>query len=283
MTIYRRALVRSTLVALTAAILAFFAPARAFAAWGAVGNTSIQSSKTAGTTLSWDLPSSTIVGNYVILVISFDNTSTTDGETSEVSSVIDGTATNTYTKLKEFVNGQGAAGAGQGVSVWIGKQNESFGGTGTITFANSITAKAVWKREFSVGAGNVVTIESYATNATDGANFPSMNLSPTSGEYLWLRAIGWEEAGDAPGVVSVTSNFTEAGPNGTSGGAADSNSSVYAEYRIFTGSSNASAPSWSGTQQDNANIYLALKEAAPGGGGSAAVPVFMHHYNQMRN
>lgn len=248
-------------------------------AWGVVANTTIKSSKTAGATLSWDLPNSTVVGNYVILAIAGDNVGTTDAESSEVSSVTDD-AGNTYGKLAEYRNGNGSAAAGCIISVWGGKHTTSFGGTGTITYANSITAKSAWIREFSIGAGNVVTVQTYSTNATDAANFPSMNLAPPSAEYLWLRAIGWEEDSNAAGVITPTTNFTEAGPNGTTGGAANTNSCVYTEYRIFTGSTNASAPSWSGTQQDNANLYLALKEAAAG--GSSVAPRAQAHYRRRR-
>lgn len=249
-------------------------------AWGVVANTTIKSSKTAGTTLSWDLPNSTTATTgYVILAIAGDNVGTTDAESSEVSSVTDD-AGNTYGKLAEFRNGNGSAGAGCIISVWGGKQTNSFGGTGTITFASSITARSAWIREFTIGSGNVVTVQTYATQAADAANFPSMNLSPPSAEYLWLRAIGWEEDSNAAGVITPTTNFTEAGPNGTTGGAANTNSCVYTEYRIFTGTTNASAPSWSGTQQDNANLYLALKEAAAG--GSSVAPRAQAHYRRRR-
>ncbi|MGH8241422.1 MAG: hypothetical protein ACREXP_31005, partial [Steroidobacteraceae bacterium] len=108
----------------------------------------------------------------------------------------------------------------------------------------------------------VVTVAAYTTNATDGANFPSLNLAPASAEYLWVRGVAQEINGDAAGALSVTTNFSELyGSGGTTGGAADTNMVVYGEYRIFTGSSNASAPSWSGTQADNASLYIALSEA----------------------
>lgn len=81
-----------------------------------VGNLGTGASSTSNSTLGFTTSAQLDAGNYGILVISSDNTSTTDGDNSEVTGVTVGG--NAMTKIAEYVNGSAGAGAGVLVSVW---------------------------------------------------------------------------------------------------------------------------------------------------------------------
>ena len=122
-----------------------------WAAFASVGNICSGSSTTAGLTLTCTAAAQLDTGNLGVLLIALDNTSTTNGNTTEVSTVVDN-ALNTWTKIREFCNGQGTAATGATVSVWytIASANLPITtGIITITFANTITSKAAKVWEFT--------------------------------------------------------------------------------------------------------------------------------------
>lgn len=199
-----------------------------------------------------------------VVIVSIDNTQTTDGQTSEVTGVTD-TQGNIYVKIGEFCNGQTAADAGATVSVWKSKLTTSLvnGNTVTATLANSKTAKALCSFCYTVGAGNDLALVagSLQTLANDGADPGSMTISGLpSKEYLFIRGIA-SEATSTNGTASTNfTRFTVVG--GTSGGSAATNMSTWGEYRIVTGTGATSDPTVAAT--DNASVFFALEETSPG-------------------
>src|SRR5215468_2817798 len=163
-------------------------------AWtGGPGGFASNTSKTAGTTLALAVPAFTwAVNDYVVVYIACDNTGTADGDNSEISSVTD-TQSNAYTKLKEFTNAQGSAASGATAALYGSKLTAALGSTDTITitFANSVTAKAAAAECYSLGgAGNIVTVAGSATLATDGADPGAITISGlASQEYLFVACV----------------------------------------------------------------------------------------------
>jgi hypothetical protein len=218
-------------------------------------------SKTSGNQLTFTM--TLALGDVAIAVISSDNVQTTDGQTSLVSSINDPKA-NTWTKIVEFTNGQGSAGGGATVSLWVlvctvAAINAT--NTQTINFASTVTAKAVTGQTFGIGAGATVTLVGTAqTLASDAADPAAQSVSGlASREYLFVRGMAMEAAVTA---LTTTASYTSPGTAGTSGGSAATNMQAGMEYRILTGTGDTSNPTWAAN--DGASVYVALKEAAAG-------------------
>ena len=231
-------------------------------AWAAVGATCTAQSKTADTSLTCTVGTENAeAGNVLFVWWSGDNTATVDGNDGLLSSVTD-SASNTWVVDRCFTNAQGGAAAGATTCIAHSKLTTQLtSGSGTITTNySSITAKGFVTKEFTIGAGNVVSITGTPGDlANDAADPGSITISdPPNAEHLWVRSTGLERA--AGGTWTVTLNFTTSGCNGTTGAGAASNMEACGEFRIFTGSSLASDPG--GTAVDNANTYIAFNEAA---------------------
>jgi len=255
---------RKFTVLLLVALLLFPPPANA--AWASLGTLGSIQSKTANqSSLVLTTSAAAEAGNIVVACVATDNFGTTDSDDGAVSSFTDSAGGNTWTKAREWTNGQGTAQTGATGSLWYSKLTNQINSGGTITanFTNNTsrdaTTMSAW--ELSIGAGNVVTVEGGTDNSTDGASYQSMSLSGlTSQEYLFLRCIATENAGgDTFTPTTSYSTFTQAN---TTGGAGDSNMTVRAEFRILTATGDTSSCSSSGAP-DSASVYVAFKEAAP--------------------
>lgn len=230
-------------------------------AWASIGSLGRVSDKVAGTTIVLTTSAALEVEHVAVVLVCKDETGTgtTDGDFNEITGVTD-SAGNVYTKVAEFANVQtSAAGDGIVIAVFFTKATVqlALGGTITATFSASTTASSISAWEFTIAVGAAVAIQSFTTLANDAADPGSMNLSPPSAEYLWVRAIG-AESGDGTNLTPTTS-FTTFDGDSTAGGADDSNTTILGEFRIFTGTSNASDPTWV-TGKDLASIYAALSE-----------------------
>ena len=87
-------------------------------AWTSLNTLGSNQNKTAGTSIVLTTCAAAEAGNVVVVIVAKDNTQTTDGNTSEVSSITDSAGGNTWAKAREFCNGQGGAASGATVSVW---------------------------------------------------------------------------------------------------------------------------------------------------------------------
>jgi hypothetical protein len=212
-----------------------------------------------GTTLA-GVPSAALEANNLgIINVALDNTSTSDGETNEVSGISDPHG-NLYRKLSEYCNGNGAANAGAVVSIWyvIPKTTIAITDTITITFANSILAKAARGWEFTIGARKDIVISGVPQfSALDAADPPSQVISGlTNNEHLFWRGIALE--GNS-GNFNVTTGYTASGLSLANTGTANTSMFHRGEFRILTGTGDTSDPLTS-VDFDISNIYLALKE-----------------------
>lgn len=217
-----------------------------------------------GTTLVLTVSTQCDVGNEAILWSVFDNTGTTDADHSEVTSVVD-SKSNTWTKLREFTNGQGSAAAGVTTSAWRSRLTATLttSDTVTVTYANTITAKAL--RIFAFSSTNALQIAAGGAtqNATDGANgVGSLTISSLpSKEYLFVRLAGKESSVNTE--WTPTTNFTVMGFNrsGTGGGTSTLATTLRGEYHIVTATTETSNPTWTGAT-DAASVFLALEESS---------------------
>lgn len=238
-----------------------------------VGSLGSANDKSAGTSIALAISAAAEAGNLVVVIIALDNTQTTDGNTSEVSSISDSAGGNTWIKAREFCNGQGGAAAGVTVSVWYSVLTNQINNAGTITanFANSITASAITADEFTIGAGNTVVVEATPADlANDGADPGSLTLSSlTSREYLFIRAIAGETNSTA--ALTPSTGYTAFAGAQTTGGGGATNMGVRGESRILTGTGDSSDPTW--TAVDCASVYIAFREQAQAqlAGDAAAV------------
>lgn len=256
-------------VFLTVLLARLFLPQAGWGAWASGGAQCNTSEEVSDTTLVCTLAvENAEVGNVMLCVFGIDNTGTADGTSSEIASVTD-SSSNTYNFLAAFRNGQGAAAAGAQVEAWysiLGTLLSSGSSTITLTTANTITDKVMQCIEFTIGAGNIITIEgAIQTGASDNADAGSLTISGiVSLEYLFLRGIAPES--NAATSMTATASYTlypGAGCLNTLTGGEASDMGSCGEWRILTATGDTSDPTLVGTTNDNASIYMALKEAAP--------------------
>ncbi len=218
------------------------------------------SSTSAGTSLALVTSAQCPAGNLVILTIALDNTQTTDGQTSEVTSISDPNG-NTWTKLGEYCNGQTTAGAGAVISVWrsVLANTIAAGASITATFANSITAKGVSGWQWTLAANKTVQIAgSLQARADDDADPGSLSISGLSSkEYLFFRATAVEFGG--VNNFTATTNFTKI-DYAYSAGSGSAGMTPIGEFRILTATSSSSDLAVG--NYDSASIFFALEEIA---------------------
>jgi hypothetical protein len=231
----------------------------AFASVGTLGN----NGSTANNQASLAITTSAIaeVNNLVVVIVAVDANATTDGDDNAVASVVSGT--NTFTKAVQFANGQGALAAGCSVSIWFCKLNAQInsGGTITITFTSSAnsdeTAASAW--EFTMGATNTPAVEATNTAANDAGATGSLNATTANIECLRIRATATESA--TATAWTATSGWTLMTLRG-SGGTGDAAQHIRGEFRISTGTGDASNPTGGVNPADHASAYAALKEVS---------------------
>jgi hypothetical protein len=195
-------------------------------------------------------------GEVGILQVNFDNIGTAIGDNSEVTSVTDA-AGNTWLKAREYTYSAGAAADGATVSVWYTKATStlSSGAAVTINFSGNTTAKVALLNSFTMGSGGSVTVTGSSVETQAGADPGSMVVTPSSGnrEHLFYRAIAIE---NILSVSTQTASYTLLNESSSTGGGATTNIFGTGEWRIFTGSSDTSDPTYSAV--DNVSVFIAF-------------------------
>lgn len=200
------------------------------------------------------------VGELLLVFYAMDNNQTTDGDEGAVSSITDPKG-NTWTKAKEFTNGQGAAQGGATVGLWFSvlTAQMTVSDVFTLNFTNATSRDAVCVgvKGFTIGAGNTVAIEgTSATLANDAADPGSLNVTTANIECLRVRCIGAET--NSTTALTATSSWTALPSNQTGSGGATANIAFRGEFIISTATGAASDPTF--TAVDNASVYVAFKE-----------------------
>jgi len=248
-------------VLLALAFLFCALPARA--AWGTAAGTCSAQSKTAGTSLTCNVTGSDyLAGNVVFLWFAGDNTATVDGNDGLLSSVTD-SGSNVWVVDRCFTNSQAAAAAGATGCIAHSKLTTTLTtATGQITanFA-SITAKGFVTKQFTITAGNVVSVVGTPGDlANDAADPGAITVgSLASAEHLWVRVSALERP--TGGTWTITTGFTTSTCNGTTGNPAASNMDACGEFIVATATTETSDPT--GTAVDSASTFIAFNEAVP--------------------
>lgn len=225
------------------------------------GITGVLGQNEAGSTTLVSATLTANAGDLVLVMIACDNTSTTDGDFSEVLSITDDIG-NFYIKIKEWTNGQGAAAAGATVAAFYSNiVYPAAANTATITFANSVVSKCACYMRFTKAANNRGGLAgAVQTEVVDNADAGALTIgSLSSKQYLFIRVIASET--DGFGITTFTTSYLTTGNNRSgAGGSEKGHMSVQGEYRIFTGTGDTSNPALTDTTVDLASIYFALQE-----------------------
>lgn len=203
------------------------------------------------------------VGDVAILTSISDNTTTVDGDNSEVTSVTD-SAGNRWTKLGEYTNSPGGVAAdGVTCSVWMTKCTAQLntGGTITINFNGNRTDKCCSAFAYTVAAGKVlnraaplVTSEVNAANGFGSSAFSGL----VSQQRLYYRGLGKEA--NSTTDITVSGSFTLISMTRSRNNAAAV--IVRGEFRINTSTGETSNPTLA-VSGDTAGLFFALDEVTP--------------------
>lgn len=201
---------------------------------------------------------------FGLLLLAKDNSSTTDGDNSEVTSVTGGSGT--WTKLAEYTNGNGTAGAGVTVGLWLFEPSagNAIGTVFTINLAAAVVDKAAQFRVFAKAAGQSIRIDPDSTtqyavqDATFGIGSASFSGLPSQ-ERLYYR--GFAKEANSITAASASSGFTALLTNRSRNNAAAV--CVGGEFRVNTSTGETSAPTVAITG-DDASFFAALEEYTAG-------------------
>lgn len=201
-------------------------------------------------------------GSLVVVLVAVDNNQTTDGDATQVASVVD-SAGNTYARGKEFANGQGTAQAGAEVAIFWKKLDTQLpsGGTITATFTTAATAdaSAMTAKNFSLDAGSGLAVEGTPGGlANDGANAGSLNVTTANLSCLRVRAIAAES--NSTTALTPTATWAIFAQAVSGAGTSATEMGIRGEWLISTGTGAASAPTGGAGAVDHASAYVALKE-----------------------
>ena len=228
------------------------------------GNLVTAQNKTTGTTLSTPSTITAAAGQLIVAVIATDNESTTDGVTTlHTALTIDGHGA---TKAGEYTNTVGgAANDGATVSVWylVVPADITAGATVLSTLNSGKDAKAITAHIFDLDSAYSISVDGTNTLANDAADPGSVTATGIlDAPHLWVRGIAVET--ETATVLTPTAGWTAMAGTGTTGGAAATNVSVRAEFKISNGiSSGASDPTLVAADCASAIVGLAL--SIPGG------------------
>lgn len=232
--------------------------------WTSVGLADAGGEEVSGNSMLGGNPYSGSIGDVVVVLVSCNNTATGDGDFSELGTVTD-SAGNSFTKVKEWTNGQGSAAGGATVAAFYGElTHAAINARITVNFANTITAKVFTSWRFTKGSGNVVSVAgSVQTEVVDNGDAGNLTISGLpSFEYLFIRVIASET--DGAGIATNTTSYTNITPNPSgTGGSEKGHMSIQGEFRILTGTGDSSNPTLTDITVDLASVYFALNEAAP--------------------
>lgn len=222
------------------------------------GSVGVGSSNASTSTVVTTTTAPVAAGQLVVAVVAKDNVQTTDGQTSEVTSITD-SAGNIWTLAGEFCNGQGGANLGAVVSVWTTTAvSMPVGTTITANMSSSITSKAMTVEQFAFKSGSTLSAAlSLQTLADDGGDAGSMAISGlTSALYLYIRGTG----GERTMTLTATSGYA-AMADSANAGSGTAAISANGEFTYATGTGSTSDPTMN-QSTDLASVFFAIKQTA---------------------
>lgn len=233
--------------------------------FSSVGDRGLTASTTAATSLAHTIANANVpVGAILVVDVVINNRSATEGNTNDITSVTD-SGGNTYTKLYEWTNANGAQNNGTTVAQFISKITTALtAGSSTVTgHFGSSSANIVAAWEYSVASGSTVSKVTQATGDADNTTTgPILSVSGlTSKEYLFLVSESLE--GKPTDTYTKDTDYTLANSGGTGGSIDDAQQTLRASYRIVTATGDTYAATNS-ANQDWASIMVVLQENTTG-------------------
>lgn len=209
-------------------------------------------------------------GRVLVVMIAKDNAASGDAESGEVQTVriAVGAEIQSFTKLKEWRNGQGAADAGATASLWYVVLNQPVDTTMTldIAFSTVTTAKAATGWIFSRGASTLVS-DGSGTRSDDALDPGAITLAGlTNRQHIYVRGTASEAA---LGTYTATAGYTAFDHSGSTVGAGDTAMTATAEFKIATSTGDTSDPTV--MSADHASVMAALAEIDWGQGGGGRI------------
>lgn len=232
----------------------------AFGAPVSRGTAAIRNSS--GTTSIVAVNANIVVGRLVLVRAGFDNQTTSDGETNQLSCA--DASGNTWVKVKEWTETSGAARDGTVHALFLSvitTQIDS-GANITVTSTAATLARVTAVDEVTIGASAVAFIT--PVQAAGGAgNSDTTDLTYSglaSREYLLIGSGSQERSSSG---YTVDSDYTALTESSSAGGAVDSNQTTKGGYRIATLTGDTYSVTW--TQAGEwAHILAAIYEEAGG-------------------
>lgn len=204
------------------------------------------------------------VGDCIWVVLVADNLGTTDADHNEHTSVTD-VVGNTYVKIKEFTNGNGTAGTGATVSLWmcnVTVQLVLTTGVITGTISSAVTEKSITAQACTKTAANTLAVVGTpGTDVGDNADPASMTIgSLSSQEYMFFNGIAMEQANTVTYTVDADyTAFTLVG-----GGIGAAGMCACGGLRVFTGTGDTYDAA-TNPDRDYVQIFAVIQEVAAGG------------------
>lgn len=230
---------------------------------GSLGNGVVGGTGSANCTLTTS--AAIEAGNVALLWWSSENSSTSDGNSSEHTSVTDSAGAVSWTKLYEYCNANGAADAGITTSLWYRpKQGSDLATSSTITGTrvDSRLDQTMLAWEFATTYDLIDDTSGPVGNVTDASNgFGSASFSSlTSTERLYFRALGKKANVASTTDLTPSTSFTICSNIRSRNNAAAT--LARGEFRINTSTGETSNPTFA-FSGDTAAIFVGLVEDVP--------------------
>ncbi len=229
---------------------------------GHIGTSGIKVANMASVTLTTTAVASS--GNLVILAVSVDNHSASDGDEGAVTGITDSAGGNTWSKAGEYCNGSPGLQAGTTISLWYSVLTNTIASGGTIVaaFSNvtSRDAACIGGRKFTTTVG-AVSLEGTLSTSESGAS----SFDVTTGGMEVIRFVGFSVELDQ-GAIGFGSSTGYTGCLGLvgcgGGGGADTKNMLRGLFKISSAANDAYATDGTYSTADTAGIIVAVKEAA---------------------
>lgn len=221
---------------------------------------------TSGTT--WNALTTSIqldAGDFAVVIMALDNVATTDGASTNVTSVTFGGVA--VTKVCEYTGSNGVA--GDGVTLWVGVlrhgSNIASGASIVVTLSNAVVAKTLVARQYNAdsAAGSIEADGTIQTELTDGGADPGALsvTADTDDNHLFFRAVARGRASNPILTATVGWSTTTFATSGASP-AAD-HVGVRGEFLIDDGTaSGTSDPTASSTSGIHVSALIPFRQAA---------------------
>lgn len=214
------------------------------------------------TVATGNLPAS---GELLVVCVALDNLFTgSDGDEGLITNITD-SRSNTYTKVAEFSNTQGASAGGALCAIFYSVITTSLQNADTISInlGAPVQSKAAQAWRHTRDTSKTITVVGFQTNAWDGVNVPATTaLTLTNGtEYAVVHAMANELANASSYTAATNYTAWAASTYGTTGGGGASNMCISVEERIAS-TLTSEAPDASVTASDGAGIITAFYEVA---------------------